>query len=87
MNVCSRRITVGAVALAVICSAPTAIATQTPTSRIVSPANAYLSILNDNLRQRVLFAFDHEKHWANFPTSFVPQGGTGLKIQETLPAK
>lgn len=59
-----------------------AITAQTPTSRIVSAANHFLSTLNEQQRQTVLFAFDDEQQrarWSNFPTGFVPRGGISLK--------
>jgi Protein of unknown function (DUF3500) len=55
---------------------------QTPTSRIVSAAHHFLSTLNEQQRQTVLFAFDDEQQrarWSNFPTGFVPRGGISLK--------
>src|ERR1700733_15160756 len=55
---------------------------QTPTSRIVSAANTFLSALDQKQRQSVLFAFDDEqqrKRWSNVPTGFVPRGGIDLK--------
>jgi hypothetical protein len=55
---------------------------QTPTSRIVSAANAFLATLDQKQRQSVLFAYDDDKQratWSNLPTSFVPRGGLSLK--------
>src|SRR5580692_7831151 len=55
---------------------------QTPTSRIVSAANTFLSRLDDKQRQSVLFAFDDEqqrKRWSNLPTGAVPRAGISLK--------
>src|SRR5947208_10061960 len=60
----------------------TAAVAQTPTSRIVSAANHFLSILDDKQRQAVVFAFDDEKQrarWSNFPIVMVPRGGISLK--------
>ena len=54
---------------------------QTPTSRIVSAANAFLSTLDDKQRQSVLFAFDDEqqrKRWSNLPVAMVPRGGMSM---------
>jgi Protein of unknown function (DUF3500) len=62
---------------------------QTPTSRIVNAANTFLSTLNDQQRQSVLFAFDDAKqraNWSNFPVSFVPRAGVSLKGPEPRPA-
>jgi hypothetical protein len=55
---------------------------QTATSQIVSAANAFLSTLDDQQRQVVVFGFNDEKQrarWSNFPTSFVKRGGLDLK--------
>lgn len=54
---------------------------QTPTSRIVSAANAFLATLDQKQRQSVLFAFGDEeqrKRWSNFPISMVPRAGMSL---------
>src|SRR6476661_11148488 len=61
---------------------------QTPTSRIVSAANAFLSTLDDKQRQSVLFAFDDEqqrKRWSNLPVAMVPRAG--LSMGELSPAQ
>jgi len=71
---------VGAVAL--ICSSLTAATAQTATSHIVSAAHTFLSTLDEQQRQSVLFAFDDEQQrarWSNFPTAFVPRAGVSLK--------
>jgi hypothetical protein len=50
---------------------------QTPTSRIVTAANHFLSTLTGEQRQTVLFAYGDEQQrtrWSNFPTGFVPRG-------------
>src|SRR5580692_10376894 len=55
---------------------------QTPTSRIVSAANTFLSRLDQKQRQSVSFSFDDEqqrKRWSNLPTGAVPRGGISLK--------
>jgi hypothetical protein len=55
---------------------------QTPTARIVSAANHFLSTLDDKQRQSVLFSFDDQeqrKRWSNFPIAMVPRGGISLK--------
>ena len=55
---------------------------QTPTSRIVSAANTFLSTLDEKQRHTVLFAFDDEKQrarWSNLPTKMVPRAGLSLK--------
>jgi Protein of unknown function (DUF3500) len=54
---------------------------QTPTSRIVSAANSFLSTLDQNQRQSVLFAFDDDKQrvrWSNLPTSIVKRAGLSM---------
>ncbi len=56
--------------------------TQTPASRIVTAANAFLATLDDAGRQKVLFAFndeDQRKRWSNLPTTMVPRAGIALK--------
>jgi hypothetical protein len=63
-------------------------AAQTATSRIVSAANAFLSMLDGKQRQSVSFAFDDEqqrKRWSNFPISIVPRAG--LSMGELTPAQ
>ncbi|MFZ0591791.1 MAG: DUF3500 domain-containing protein [Bryobacteraceae bacterium] len=69
-------------ALAFICLSLTGTMSQTPTSRIVSAANTFLSTLDEQQKQSVLFPFNNEKQrqrWSNLPTSFVPRGGISLK--------
>jgi hypothetical protein len=59
------------------------------TARIVSAANAFLSALDADQRQRVLYTFnDNEQRarWSNFPTPVVPRGGISLK-QMTAPQR
>jgi hypothetical protein len=60
-----------------------AVAQQTAaTSRIVSAADAFISSLDADQRQHVLYAFnDNEQRarWSNFPTGFVPRGGINFK--------
>ena len=54
---------------------------QTPPSRMMSAANAFLSTLDQKQHQSVLFAFDDEKQracWSNFPTSFVRRSGLSM---------
>jgi hypothetical protein len=55
---------------------------ETPNSRIVEAAHAFLLTLDDSQRQRVLYSFDdapQRARWSNFPTGFVPRGGISLK--------
>ena len=54
---------------------------QTPTSRIVAAANAFLTTLDQAQRGRVLFGFDDDKqraHWSNFPNQMVRRSGLSL---------
>jgi len=54
---------------------------QTPTSRIVAAANAFLSTLDQAQRGRVLFGFDDDKqraHWSNLPNQMVRRSGLSL---------
>ena len=69
-------------ALAWICVSANATMAQTPASRIVSAANAFLSSLDQKQRQSVQFAFDDEKQrvrWSNLPIPMVPRSGLSLK--------
>ena len=55
---------------------------QTPTARIVSAANTFLSTLDEKQRQSVRFAYDDEQQrarWSNLPTKMVPRSGVSLK--------
>src|SRR5580698_7840954 len=82
MKVFSMRTVRGLPAFALMGSSATAASAQTPTSRIVSAANTFLSTLSEKQRQSVLYSFDDEKQratWSNLPTSFVPRGGIPLK--------
>jgi hypothetical protein len=58
-------------------------AQQAPTTAdIVRAANAFLSSLTTDQRQKVLYAFDDAEQrarWSNFPTGFVLRGGISLK--------
>src|ERR1700728_2566239 len=75
-------------ALSLICLSVSSAMAQTANSRIVSAANAFVSTLDDNERQKALFAFDDEqqrKRWSNLPTGAVPRGGISLK--EMTPAQ
>jgi hypothetical protein len=74
--------------LVLICLSLSTALAQTATTRIVSAANAFVSILDEKQRQKVLFAFDDEqqrKRWSNLPTGAVPRGGISLK--EMTPAQ
>ena len=68
--------------LALICLALKPAQERTTTSRIVNAASAFLSTLDDQQRQAVLYSFDDEeqrKRWSNFPAVRVPRGGINLK--------
>jgi len=61
---------------------------QTPTARIVSAANAFLSKLDQKQRASVLFAFDDEQQralWSNLPVAMVRRGG--LRVGELSPTQ
>lgn len=65
-----------------------ALLAQSPTARIVTAANMFLSTLTDKQRQSVVYAFDDEQqraHWSNLPVGAVPRGGISLK--EMTPAQ
>jgi hypothetical protein len=66
------------------------IAQQTAiTAQIVNAANSFLSSLDAEQRQHVLYAFnDNEQRarWSNLPTGFVPRGGISFK-QMTAPQR
>ncbi len=82
MNSISIRSVRGIRVLASICLSMTTVLGQTPTSRIVSAANTFLSTLDPKQRQTVLFSFNDEKQrkrWSNFPIAMVPRGGISLK--------
>lgn len=54
---------------------------QSPTAKVVSSANAFLSTLDQKQRQTVTFAFDNEAQrarWSNFPVQMVPRGGLSM---------
>ena len=54
---------------------------QTTTARIVGAANDFLSTLQQEQRQRVLFAFDDEQQrlrWSNLPASSVRRAGLSM---------
>jgi len=65
--------------LAVVCLSANAAIGQT--ARIVGAANSFLSTLDQQQKQRVLFAYDDEaqrKHWSNFPDQMVKRSGLSL---------
>lgn len=67
--------------LALICLAASAGVAQTATPRIVSAAKTFIATLNENQRQRFLFAFDDQAQrvrWSNLPVRVVPRAGLNL---------
>ena len=75
----------GAVAVlatvALISLAPRSSLAQTPTSRVVSAANAFLATLTEKQRKAVIFAYDDEEQrarWSNFPIGMVPRAGISM---------
>jgi hypothetical protein len=63
-----------------LCLTP-ALAQQAATTRIVRAANTFISSLDENQRQRVLYAFDDLRQrgrWSNLPVPMVPRGGISL---------
>jgi hypothetical protein len=83
VKVCSivfiRRI--GTLTALCLCLAP-AMAQQTATARIVQAANRFISSLDVDQRQRVLYAFDDARQrarWSNLPVPMVPRGGISLR--------
>jgi hypothetical protein len=66
---------------AVICLSLSAALAQSPTSRIVTAANTFLSTLDQKQRDSVLFAFDDEAQrarWSNLPTTIVRRAGLSM---------
>ena len=74
--------------LALIFLTESAAPAQTPTARIVTAANSFLSTLDAKQRQSVLFAFDDQAQrirWSNLPVRMVPRAG--LSMGELNPAQ
>jgi hypothetical protein len=68
-------------ALALVCLSGNAALAQTPTARVVTAANAFLSTLDPKQRASVLFAFDDDAQrarWSNLPTRMSPRGGLSM---------
>ncbi len=81
MNVSSMKLLRGVMAAAAIWLSVAAASAQTPTSRIVSAANTFLSTLNEKQHAAVLFSFNDAQQrtrWSNFPTAMVPRAGISL---------
>ena len=67
--------------VALVCLSLSAAMADTATSRMVTAANAFLSILDQKQHQRVLFAFDDQKQrvrWSNLPVRMVPRAGLSM---------
>jgi hypothetical protein len=67
--------------LAITLLSVNAAAAQTPTSRIVGAADAFLATLDPAQKGRVLFGYDDDKqraHWSNFPNQMVRRSGLSL---------
>ena len=67
---------------AIVALSLTSAIAQTPTARIVTAANAFLSTLSDQQRASVVFRFDDEEQrarWSNFPIAMVPRAGIAFK--------
>lgn len=82
MNVLSMKTARSIRAWALLCLSLTTAGAQTATSRIVSAADTFLSTLDAQQRQSVLFSFDDEEQrqrWSNFPTPVVPRSGISLR--------
>jgi Protein of unknown function (DUF3500) len=72
---------IGTLTALCLCLAP-AMAQQTATARIVRAADTFISSLDANQRQRVLYAFDDDRQrarWSNLPVPMVPRGGISLR--------
>ncbi len=68
-------------ALAILCCVVHTAQAQTPTARIVSAANTFLSSLDQAQRRNVLFSFDDEQQrmrWSNLPVTAVRRAGTSM---------
>jgi hypothetical protein len=66
--------------LVLFCSQPSN--AQLPTDKVVQAANKFLATLNEEQRQKAMYAFDDEEQrarWSNLPTPMVPRGGINLK--------
>ena len=67
--------------IALVCALPLTTRAQSPTARIVSNANAFLTTLEPAQKQRVLFAFDDARQrvrWSNLPDRMVQRAGLSM---------
>jgi len=68
-------------ALALMCLAVHTAEAQTPTARIVSASESFLSTLDQTQRRKVLFSFDdgeQRARWSNLPVTSVPRAGLSM---------
>jgi hypothetical protein len=75
-------LTVAAAAISLLLPMSAVAQQSATTARIVSAADAFLSSLDADQGQHVLYAFnDNEQRarWSNFPTGMVPRGGINFK--------
>lgn len=69
-------------AVTLMCLTAGVAAAQPATPRIVTAANNFLSSLDEQQRQSVLFSYDDDKQrarWSNFPTRMTPRAGLSMK--------
>lgn len=75
-------------ALTLLYLATNVAAAQSPPARMVAAANAFLSTLDEQQRDKVLFEFSDQAQrarWSNLPIAFSPRGG--LSLQELSAAQ
>jgi hypothetical protein len=80
MNVLATRIA-RIIAVAALCTSANGALAQTPTSRIVSAANAFLATLDQSQRKNVSFTFDDAQQrarWSNFPQGIFKRAGLNM---------
>jgi hypothetical protein len=68
-------------AVGAACALAGSVAAQTPATRVVSAANAFLATLDQRQKDSVLFAFTDEaqrKRWSNLPVGIVQRGGLSM---------
>jgi hypothetical protein len=84
MNGSFRMATRSLTALILMCASASGAAAQTPqasTARVVSAANAFLAMLDEAQRKRVVFAFDDAQQrarWSNLPASLAKRSGVDM---------
>jgi Protein of unknown function (DUF3500) len=68
-------------AVVAACALAGSVAAQTPATRVVSAANAFLATLDQRQKDSVLFALTDEaqrKRWSNLPVGIVTRGGLSM---------